>query len=256
MYLAGSHWLCKLDLNSFLRTVHKGCWKMIKERLQQVRARIEASKAKRRPELQQDVLLVAVTKNHDIYAMREAIDAGVTDIGENRIQEAKEKYETLDRQVTWHLIGHLQTNKAKQAVRMFDLIHSIDTVHLAEAVNKAAGDIGKVQQVLVQVNLAQEASKSGIYEEQLWDMLKQVDAMEHLQLMGLMCIAPNYEDVEECRPLFAKMREIFAKVKEMSWQTANIKYLSMGMTHDYEIAVEEGANVLRVGTGIFGQRQY
>ena len=229
---------------------------MIAERLQEVISNIEASKAKRDAGFDHDVRLVAVTKNHDIYAMREAIDAGVTDIGENRIQEAKEKFETLDRQVTWHLIGHLQTNKVKQAVKMFDLIHSVDTLHLAEAIDKAAAGIGKVQKVLVQVNLAQEDSKSGIYEDELMDLLHRVDEMNNLQLMGLMCIAPNYEDVEECRPLFAKMRKIFDKVKEISWQTANIKYLSMGMTHDYTIAVEEGANVVRVGTGIFGPRQY
>ena len=229
---------------------------MIAERLQEVISNIEASKAKRDAAFDHDVLLVAVTKNHDIYAMREAIDAGVTDIGENRIQEAKEKFETLDRQVTWHLIGHLQTNKVKQAVKMFDLIHSVDTLHLAEAIDKAAAGIGKVQKVLVQVNLAQEDSKSGIYEDELMDLLHRVDEMNNLQLMGLMCIAPNYDDLEECRPLFAKMRKIFDKVKEISWQTANIKYLSMGMTHDYTIAVEEGANVVRVGTGIFGPRQY
>ena len=229
---------------------------MIADKLQEVRNNIAAGKARRSKAIADDVLLVAVTKNHDIYAMREAIDAGVTDIGENRIQEAKEKFETLDRQVTWHLIGHLQTNKAKQAVKMFDLIHSIDTLHLAEAVDKAAASIGKVQKVLVQVNLAQEDSKSGIYEDEMMELLHKVDEMKNLQLMGLMCIAPNYDDVEECRPLFAKMKKIFDRVKEISWQTANIKYLSMGMTHDYVIAVEEGANVVRVGTGIFGPRQY
>lgn len=229
---------------------------MIAEKLREVKENIEAGRARRDAAHRQDVLLVAVTKNHDIYAMREAIDAGVTDIGENRIQEAKEKYATLDRQVTWHLIGHLQTNKAKQAVQMFDLIHSIDTLHLAEAVDRAAAAIGKVQKVLVQVNLAQENSKSGIYEDELLELLHKIDEMEHLQLMGLMCIAPNYEDVEECRPLFAKMKKIFDKVKEIKWRAANIKYLSMGMTHDYTIAVEEGANVVRVGTGIFGPRQY
>ena len=229
---------------------------MIADKLQEVRNNIEAGKARRSKAIADDVLLVAVTKNHDIYAMREAIDAGVTDIGENRIQEAKEKFEALDRQVTWHLIGHLQTNKARQAVKMFDLIHSIDTLHLAEAVDKAAASIGKVQKVLVQVNLAQEDSKSGIYEDEMMELLHKVDEMKNLQLMGLMCIAPNYDDVEECRPLFAKMKKIFDRVKEISWQTANIKYLSMGMTHDYVIAVEEGANVVRVGTGIFGPRQY
>ena len=229
---------------------------MIQEKLQEVENRIADSISRRKPEYKDDVLLVAVTKNHDIYAMREAIDAGVTDIGENRIQEAKDKYETLDRQVTWHLIGHLQTNKAKQAVKMFDLIHSVDSLHLAQAINKAAADMDKVQKVLVQVNLAQEASKSGIYEDGLLELLHQVDDMPNLQLMGLMCIAPNYEDVEECRPLFADMKNIFDRIKDIQWKKANMKYLSMGMTHDYDIAIEEGANVVRVGTGIFGPRQY
>ena len=229
---------------------------MIEEKLHEVQQKIAAAKEKRSPEIQDEVLLIGVTKNHDVNAMREAIDAGVTDIGENRIQEAKEKYAILDRNVTWHLIGHLQTNKVKHAVKLFDMIHSVDSLHLAEALNKAAGEIGKHQKILIQVNLAKEDSKSGIYEEDLAELLQQVDNMENLQLMGLMCIAPHYEVVEMCRPLCRKMRKIFEKVKEMQWQRANIIYLSMGMTHDYEIAVEEGANILRVGTGIFGQRQY
>lgn len=229
---------------------------MIVERLNSVRSNIQASMSRRRPELQDDVLLIAVTKNHDINAMREAIDAGVTHVGENRIQEAKEKFEALNRDVTWHLIGHLQTNKAKQAVKMFDLIHSVDSLHLAEAINSAAAGINKVQKVLVQVNLAHEESKSGVYEDGLEDLLHKVDELPNLKLMGLMCIAPNYEDVEECRPLFAEMHSIFNKVKQMSFTNAEIKYLSMGMTHDYEIAIEEGANAVRVGTAIFGQRQY
>ena len=229
---------------------------MIEEKLHEVEAKIATSMKNRSEDCQDDVLLIAVTKNHDIHAMRQAIDAGVTDIGENRIQEAKEKYETLDRKVTWHLIGHLQTNKAKQAVKIFDLIHSVDSLHLAKALNKAAAGINKVQKVLVQVNLAHEDSKSGIYEDGLEELLHQVDEMDNLLLMGLMCIAPNYENVEDCRPLFANMKKIYDHIKEISWQKANIKYLSMGMTHDYTIAVEEGANVVRVGTGIFGPRQY
>lgn len=229
---------------------------MIAEKLKEVKENIEGAKAKRSSDKQHEVRLIAVTKNHDVQAMREAIDAGVTDIGENRIQEAKVKFATLDRDVTWHLIGHLQTNKAKQAVKIFDLIHSVDTLHLAEAINNAAAGINKVQKVLVQVNLAKEDSKSGVYVEELEDLLHKVDELPNLQLMGLMCIAPNYDDVEECRPLFAKMYEIFQKVKEITFSTANILYLSMGMTHDYEIAVEEGANMVRVGTGIFGPRQY
>lgn len=229
---------------------------MIKEKLLEVQNHIADSRTRRSDEYTDDVLLIAVTKNHDVHAMREAIDAGVTDIGENRIQEAKEKYEHLDRQAVWHLIGHLQTNKARQAVKIFDLIHSVDSLRLAQSLDKAAAEIDKVQQVLVQVNLAHEATKSGIYEDELMELLLQVDEMKNLQLMGLMCIAPNYENVEDCRPLFAKMRKIFDKVEEISWQTANIKYLSMGMTHDYTIAVEEGSNMVRVGTGIFGPRQY
>ena len=202
------------------------------------------------------VKLVAVTKNHDGEAMREAIDAGAPDIGENRIQEAKRKFDILDRDVTWHLIGHLQTNKAKQAVKYFSLIHSVDSEHLARALDKEAGKIGKCQDVLVQVNLAKEDSKSGSYKEDLRPLLDLVDALPNLRLRGLMCIAPNYADVEECRPLFHEMYEIFQQVKEIPFKTANISYLSIGMTHDYQIAVEEGANIVRVGTAIFGPRQY
>lgn len=230
---------------------------MIAENLHEVEAGIEAARLRRiRVPKEAPVHLVAVTKNHDVAAMREAIDAGVSRIGENRIQEAKEKFDVLDRNVQWHLIGHLQTNKAKQAVKYFDLIHSIDSSHLAIAVDKAAASAGKVQDVLVQVNLAEEESKSGIRKEELMELLKLVDSLEHLRLCGLMLIAPNYEDVEACRPLFREMYGIFQKIKGMEWRTANIEYLSMGMTHDYQIAVEEGANIVRVGTAIFGQRQY
>lgn len=229
---------------------------MIAEHLHQVKQKIKAAMKKRTADMDENVLLVAVTKNHDVAAMREAIDAGAADIGENRIQEAKKKYETLGRDVTWHLIGHLQTNKAKQAVKCFDLIHSVDSFHLAKELDKEAGKLGKVQDVLVQVNLAKEDSKSGVYEEDLFNMLDEVDELAHLHLVGLMCIAPNYENVEECRPLFHRMYEIFQKAKEIPYQTATIRYLSMGMTHDYAVAVEEGANIVRVGTAIFGPRQY
>lgn len=230
---------------------------MIADKFHEVEATIQDS-MQRRTRVPKDapVTLIAVTKNHDVAAMREAIDAGAVEVGENRIQEAKEKYETLDRPVTWHLIGHLQTNKAKVAVKLFDLIHSVDTVHLAKAIDKEAGKIGKVQDILVQVNLAKEESKSGVYKEDLKEMLDLVDTLPNIRLCGLMCIAPNYENVEDCRPLFREMYGIYQKVKEIPYQTANIKYLSMGMTHDYPIAVEEGANMVRVGTAIFGPRQY
>lgn len=199
------------------------------------------------------VTLVAVTKNHGVEAMREAIDCGVSNIGENRIQEAAEKFQILDRKVTRHLIGHLQTNKVKQAVKFFDLIQSVDSEHLAAAIDKAAKSAEKVQDILIQVNLAKEDTKSGVYEEDLKNLVEKVDSLENLKLRGLMMIAPNYSDVEKCRPLFKHMREIF---NSFQINRHDFDFLSMGMTHDYKIAIQEGANVVRIGTAIFGTRNY
>ncbi len=213
----------------------------------------EIEKAQRQRGTGEPVTLVAVTKNHGVELMRQAIDAGVKQVGENRVQEAAEKFAELERTVTKHLIGHLQTNKAKQAVRLFDLIHSVDGGHVAAALDKAALSVGKVQDVLIQVNLAKEDSKSGVYEENLPALIEFVDALQNLRLRGLMLIAPNYSDVENCRPLFRRMNEIFRAIQS---RRENFDFLSMGMTHDYKIAVEEGANVVRVGTAIFGERIY
>ena len=201
--------------------------------------------------LNDKIILVAVTKNHGVELMREAIDAGAKNIGENRVQEASEKFQTLNREVTRHLIGHLQTNKAKQAVKLFDLIESVDSQHLAAAIDKAAAQIGKVQDILIQVNLARETQKSGVLIEDLNALISFVDGLKNLRLRGLMMIAPNFPDVEQCRPLFAQMRKLFDELKT---SRANFDFLSMGMTHDYKIAVEEGANVVRLGTAIFGER--
>ena len=199
------------------------------------------------------IILVAVTKNHGVDLMREAIDAGATDIGENRVQEAAEKFPQLERNVTRHLIGHLQTNKVKAAVKLFDVIQSVDSEHLATAIDKAAKSIGKVQDVLIQVNAAREPQKSGVMLEDLDALIKFVDAAKNLRLRGLMMIAPNFPDAEECRPLFRKMRKLFDELKPAR---EDFDFLSMGMTHDYKIAVSEGANVVRVGTAIFGERLY
>lgn len=223
------------------------------ENLQIVRNEIEVSRNKRSMENNSPVTLVAVTKNHGVEMMQQAIDAGILHIGENRIQEAAEKFKSLNREVTRHLIGHLQTNKAKQAVRLFDLIHSIDSENLAAAVDKAAYSIGKIQEVLIQVNLAKEDSKFGVYEENLQSLIETVDALKNIRLRGFMLIAPNYSDVENCRPLFRRMYEIFIEVKKAR---QNFDFLSMGMTHDYKIAIEEGANLVRIGTAIFGERIY
>lgn len=199
------------------------------------------------------ILLVAVTKNHGVELMREAIDAGATDIGENRVQEAAEKFPALERNATRHLIGHLQTNKVKPAVKLFDLIQSVDSVHLATALDKAAAAIGKVQDVLIQVNAAREPQKSGVLLEDLNTLINFVDTTGNLRLRGLMMIAPNLPDAENCRPLFRQMRKLFDELKSAR---AAFDFLSMGMTHDYKIAVAEGANVVRVGTAIFGERVY
>lgn len=229
---------------------------MIVENLKTVQNNIQESINKRHNIISKDVLLVAVTKNHDINAMREAIDAGATVIGENRVQEAMQKHENLDRNVTWHLIGHLQTNKVKHAVKIFDMIESVDSIKLAEAINKEANKLDKVQKILVQVNLVKEASKTGVYLEDLDELLTAIDSMTNLKLMGLMFIAPIVENLEDVRPMFNQMYHLFTKVQKMPLHHADIKYLSMGMTHDYQIAIEEGANIVRVGTAIFGPRQY
>jgi pyridoxal phosphate enzyme (YggS family) len=188
--------------------------------------------------------------------MREAIDAGADTIGENRVQEAWEKYGQLDRQVAWHLIGHLQTNKVKHAVKIFDFIESVDSIKLAETINKEAAKLNKIQNILIQVNLVKELSKTGIYIEDLNALLQDVDNLSSLKLQGLMFIAPNLDNLEQVRPMFKKMYTLFEKVKHLHFHNADIRYLSMGMTHDYKIAVEEGANIVRVGTAIFGPRQY
>lgn len=204
-----------------------------------------------RATLDEEIILVAVTKNHGVELMREAIDAGASHIGENRVQEAAEKFQTLNREVTRHLIGHLQTNKVKPAVQLFDLIESVDSQHLAAAIDKAAAQIGKVQDILIQVNAAREVQKSGVLLEDLNALISFVDGLKNLRLRGLMMIAPNFSDVEQCRPFFAKMRKLFDELKTAR---NDFDFLSMGMTHDYKIAVEEGANVVRLGTAIFGER--
>ena len=221
------------------------------ENFRSVLAEIENARERRTVAKNEEIILVAVTKNHGVDLMREAIDAGAKNIGENRVQEAAEKFQILNRKVTRHLIGHLQTNKVKLAVKLFDLVESVDSVHLATALDKAAMQIEKIQDVLIQVNIAREIQKSGALLEDLDSLISSVDSLKNLRLRGLMMIAPNFQDVEECRPLFKQMRKLFDELKT---SRENFDFLSMGMTHDYKIAVEEGANVVRIGTAIFGER--
>lgn len=230
---------------------------MILEKLAQIRENIKNSIANRKNiDMSDDVKLIAVTKNHDIYVMREAIDLGILQIGENRVQEAMEKKSTLDRNVEWNLIGHLQTNKVKQAVALFDVIQSVDSEKLVLEIDHAAKKINKIQDILLQVNVAQEASKFGISSDDVINSATFISELTNVRLCGLMTIAPHYENPELARPIFKELFQLFINLKDKNLSHTEIKWLSMGMTNDYKIAIEEGANVIRVGSGIFGQRQY
>lgn len=230
---------------------------MILERLTQIREDIEVSIASRKnTKISKDVKLIAVTKNHDVYAIREAIDLGILEIGENRIQEALEKKDILKKNVKWNLIGHLQTNKAKKAVEMFDLIQSVDSEKLALEINKAASQLNKRQDILIQVNVSKEKSKFGIDSDEVFRFAAFISNLKNIRLCGLMTIAPHYENAEMARPIFKQLFQIFTDLKNKKLENTEIKWLSMGMTNDFKIAIEEGSNVIRIGTGIFGQRQY
>lgn len=231
---------------------------MVAKNLTLVNERIEVALKKRKfSAFDDNVKLIAVTKNHPANVIAEAVSAGIIAVGENRVQEAKDKFEVLNNlDVEWHLIGHLQTNKALQAVKIFSLIHSIDSENLLLAVNKAAEKIGKVQDILFQVNLAHEESKFGMGEDDLSGLVEKALLLSNVRLCGLMCIAPFYDNPEDCRPLFKDMYTLFCKTKKEFSSRVDLKYLSMGMTNDFHIAIEEGANMIRVGTALFGKRQY
>lgn len=204
----------------------------------------------------EQVKLVAVTKNHPTSAIFEAIEAGVGAIGENRVQEALGKHPAIGVKTEWHLLGHLQTNKVKQALPIFNLIHSVDSDHLAIEINRVAGKLGKIQDILIQVNVAAEESKFGISPDKLFEFSSFVASLDNIKLCGLMTIAPFFENIEYTRPIFRETYRLFMELRKLSIPNANIKWLSMGMTNDYVVAVEEGANLVRIGTGIFGERQY
>ena len=203
----------------------------------------------------EDVVLIAVTKTQSVAVIREAVAAGLSVVGENRVQEAVEKAAQLtDLSLEWHLIGHLQTNKVKQAVALFSLIHSVDSERLACEIDRCARLAGKVQNVLIQVNVAGEESKSGISPSQAEDLALLMDSLPNLRLCGAMTIAPLVEDAELTRPVFREMRILFEQLRQKISHPEDFQWLSMGMTHDYRIAVSEGANMIRIGTGLFGAR--
>jgi pyridoxal phosphate enzyme (YggS family) len=232
----------------------------IEQNIVKVQTNIISALAKRRDALQSVpdfIKLVAVTKNHTIPEISTALETKVTlAIGENRVQEAATKYDKLPKELEWHLIGHLQTNKVRQAVPMFDLIHSVDSEKLALEIDHVSAKVNKIQDILIQVNAAGEETKFGIAPNQLETLVQRVTKLNHIRLCGLMTIAPFYDNVENVRPVFQEMYHMFIELKKANIPQTKIQWLSMGMTNDYMIAIEEGANLVRVGTGIFGPRVY
>lgn len=222
----------------------------IRENYLRVRERIEraALGAGRDP---REIKLVAVSKTVEPARILEAIDAGVTLLGENYVQEAQKKIETIDRPVSWHFIGHLQSNKAKQAVRLFEMIHSIDSAHLAEELNRRAAQAGKIVKVLIEVKLSEEHTKFGAEEDAALALARRILELEHLSLEGLMTMPPYFDLPERSRPYFVRLRQLRERMVQ---EDIPLRELSMGMSNDFEVAIEEGATFVRVGTAIFGPR--
>jgi len=225
----------------------------IAENLRSVQDRIAAA-AKRAGRDPSSVRLVTVTKTIGFDRIREAVTAGAAILGENRVQEAKEKIEALGNRATWHLIGHLQTNKAKYAVKLFDLIHSVDNIELARELDRQAGKIGKKQNVLIEVNIAGEASKAGMAVREAPALAREVARLRNLAVQGLMTMPPFSEDPEASRPYFRVLRELAETIARENVSGLSMRELSMGMSGDFEVAIEEGATLVRVGTAIFGTR--
>ena len=225
----------------------------IRERLTEVKRRMAeaAIRAGRDP---QAVELVAVSKTVGIPLIREGIEAGIAILGENRVQEAEGKISELGRPVKWHLVGHLQSNKAKLAVSLFDLIHSLDSLHLAEAIQRHAVAQGKTIPVLVEVNLAQEWSKAGVSVKEVPHLLRSVSLMSRLRVLGLMAVPPFLEEADQVRAYFRRLRQLAEEIAAMRIDNIEMIHLSMGMSHDFETAIEEGATLVRIGTAIFGPR--
>ena len=201
-----------------------------------------------------EVRLMAVTKTVDDDRILEAIEAGVDIMGENYIQEAKRKIEMMDVDVKWHLIGHLQSKKAKYAVRLFDMIHSVDRMKLAVELDRRSAAAGRVTDILVEVNVSGEESKNGISANEAPDLISQISLLDNLSIRGLMTMPPWFDDPEDARPFFVALRELRDKIIAEDIKGIEMRELSMGMSGDYRVAVEEGATIVRIGTAIFGAR--
>ncbi len=227
----------------------------IQQAIDEVRLRIKnaCERAGRDPE---EVTLIAVSKTMPVEAIREAMNCGIIEFGENRPQELRDKQAVITEPLHWHMIGSLQTNKLKYVVGKTVMIHSVDTLHLAEAIEEASAKNGIISDVLLEVNIAGEESKHGILPENLEELVRQISSFSHLKIRGLMTVAPYTDYPEENRVYFKKMKQLMVDINSKNIDNVYMDKLSMGMTGDYEIAIEEGATHVRVGTGIFGHRVY
>jgi pyridoxal phosphate enzyme (YggS family) len=207
-------------------------------------------------ELPDGVQLVAAAKTRTPDEILEAVEAGVQLVGENYVQEAERAYEVVGNRAKWHFIGHLQRNKVKKAVRIFDMIETVDSYEIAREIDKRCQEIGKVMPVLIEVNIGKEPQKSGVLPEKTEQLLKDISALPNIKIMGLMTMGPLSEDPEDSRPYFVAMKKLFERLKELNLPNVEMRYLSMGMTNSYKIAPAEGANIVRIGTRIFGERKY
>lgn len=227
----------------------------LKENIEHVLARMKDAAAISGRKLC-DIELVAVTKTVGADVMKEAIGHGILHVGESRVQELSDKYEQIGDAVKWHLIGHLQRNKVKYIIDKVEIIHSLDSYRLAKEINKRAKNIDRVIKCLLQVNVSGEKTKHGVGPGDVEHILEEIAPLENVKIVGLMTIAPHVDDREQTRQYFKILRSIFNQAVKADLSNIEMKYLSMGMSDDFEIAIQEGANIIRVGTSIFGKRNY
>lgn len=226
----------------------------IKENLDLINEKIKAA-AEKSGRKREDVLLLAVSKTVDVPRIKEAVNLGLVDLGENKPQEINWKYYEI-KNVKWHQIGHLQTNKVKYIIDKVCLIHSVDSLKLAEEISKRAKAKNITMDILVEINIAGEEAKSGVPLDEAEALAVEISKLDNVIVKGLMTVAPFVENPEDNREYFKQIRNLFVDIRDKNYNNIDMKYLSMGMTNDYEIAVEEGANIVRIGTGLFGARDY
>lgn len=228
---------------------------MLKNNFDVVESKIKKA-CERSGRKREEVTLIAVSKTKPVEMLQEAYDLGTRVFGENKVQEIVDKYDVLPDDISWHMIGHLQRNKIKYIIEKVDLIHSVDSVRLAEAIEKEAAKHDVVAKILIEVNVAKEDTKFGLMTEEVEKVIEEISKFPHIRVKGLMTIAPFVENPEENRVHFQRLRKLSVDIDSKKFDNVTMSILSMGMTNDYEIAIEEGATMVRVGTGLFGARNY